>query len=253
MYGPTLARCASVVAPDQFVITYAAHTAACTFLLDADGVCRHVVMSPSNKRRDAAKAASQCVGAQYVASLDGAVVGCLIELPRVGASMLFARVDERGRVALVRTGQVTRFEAQRPEEDPFEDVSVKTSAPEVPAGRARKATRPIAPAPAPDYLDPSDPTIPLPPASGDELKTEEYPSAPRAAQPQRATLPHVPARYPTTLRDPRVEVTDEDNPYARPARGMLPRSDPYMKAARSARPSSSRWATDAKITARRKR
>jgi hypothetical protein len=69
-----------------------------------------------------------------VASLDASVAGMLAEMPRVGSAMLFARVDERGRVSLVRTGVVTRFERHRAE-DPFVEtekvpsMSVETSAP----------------------------------------------------------------------------------------------------------------------------
>lgn len=126
---------------DPFEITYAAHTSSCTFLLDAEGVCRRIVVAPSVNRaltgaksRDAARSAARCVGAQYVASLDPTVSGMLAEMPRVGASMLFARVDERGRVSLVRTGLVTRFESHRAEDpfveaEPLPSVSVETSAP----------------------------------------------------------------------------------------------------------------------------
>ncbi|MBX3201449.1 MAG: hypothetical protein KF894_25155 [Labilithrix sp.] len=141
---------------DSFEITYAAHTSSCTFLLDAEGVCRRIVVAPSANRpgsstkgRDAARSAARCVGAQYVASLDPSVSGMLAEMPRVGASMLFARVDERGRVSLVRTGLVTRFESHRVE-DPFAEVpqlpsvSVETSAPvltpSVPTPRASRTT-----------------------------------------------------------------------------------------------------------------
>jgi len=122
----------------SFEIKYAAHTATCTFLLDREGICRRIVVAPSsNKRRDAALAASRCIGAQYVASLDASVSGMLTEMPRVGGAMLFARVDDRGRVSLVRTGSVTRFESHRSEdEDPFTEpadkapsMSVETSAP----------------------------------------------------------------------------------------------------------------------------
>ena len=74
-------------------ISYAAHTASCTFLLDDEGICRRIVMAPRGKRRESSRTASRCVGAQYVASLDGSAAGGLVEMPRVGAAMLFARVD----------------------------------------------------------------------------------------------------------------------------------------------------------------
>lgn len=125
---------------DAFEITYAAHTANCTFLLDAEGICRRVIVAPNDNRnahgkaREQTRAAARCVGAQYVASLDTTVSGMLTEMPRVGGSMLFARVDGNGRVSLVRTSTVTRFERHR-SEDPFLEtekapsLSVLTSAP----------------------------------------------------------------------------------------------------------------------------
>lgn len=119
--------------PEGNDITYAIHTAACTFLLDREGVCQRVIMAPQTRKLPKnAQNASRCVGAQYVASLDPNVPGCLVELPSAGLPMLFARVDERGRVSLVRTDNVTRFESTR-SFDPFAATSgVRTSAPEIP-------------------------------------------------------------------------------------------------------------------------
>ena len=100
-------------------IAYAALTESCTFMLDAEGICRWVVASnpasPANKagaRRweKSQQAAARCIGAQYVASLDVSTSGGLVDMPRVGVPMLFARVDRNGRVSLVRTGPVLRFE-----------------------------------------------------------------------------------------------------------------------------------------------
>jgi hypothetical protein len=129
-----------VIVSGSFEITYAAHTATCTFLLDSEGICRRIVATPASsarslrsKTRDTSSLVSRCVGAQYVASLDPNVPGMLAEKPRVGSSMLFARVDDRGRISLVRTGAVTRFEKYQVE-DPFKkselpSMSVETSAP----------------------------------------------------------------------------------------------------------------------------
>jgi hypothetical protein len=156
-------------------ITYAAHTATCTFLLDSEGICRRIVLAPGNQRspqpktsRDATRLAARCVGAQYVASLDPSVSGMLAERPRVGASMLFARIDERGRVSLVRTGIVTQFECLR-NEDPFEDsdkapsMSVETSAPVIaPSPPTPRVPRQTAlPPPDPYYADGNDRTRPI--------------------------------------------------------------------------------------------
>jgi hypothetical protein len=97
-------------------IAYSAATEACTFLLDEDGVCRRVLMAP-DRRADATlggrtreQAAKRCIGAQYVASIDVRVDGALVPMPRVGAPMLFAYTGEDGRLAVVRTGKLLRFE-----------------------------------------------------------------------------------------------------------------------------------------------
>ncbi len=134
---------------DSFDIAYAAHTVTCTFLLDEAGICRRVVMAAS-KRAGEGKPLARCMGAQYVASLDGRTPGGLVELPRVGASMLFARVDEKGRISLVRTGIVTKFETKippsrrKPTHDPFEQTDgVRTSAPDVRQTTTPRGTRTI--------------------------------------------------------------------------------------------------------------
>lgn len=108
-------------------IAYAAHTESCTFMLDADGICRWVAASnPSMAHRvknweKSQQAASKCVGAQYVASLDVTSRGGLVEMPRVGVPMLFARVDHTtGRVTLVRTGPVVRFEVRGQPRDDYD-------------------------------------------------------------------------------------------------------------------------------------
>jgi hypothetical protein len=96
---------------------YAAHTERCTYLLDAEGVCRRVIVA--NPRmgertmggRLTSEAARMCVGAQYVASIDPRADGCLVPLPRPGAQMLFAYAGPDGRLALVRTAALTRFDS----------------------------------------------------------------------------------------------------------------------------------------------
>lgn len=243
----------------SFEITYAAHTSSCTFLLDAEGICRRIVVAPSNKRsvssakgRDSARLAARCVGAQYVASLDATVSGMLAEMPRVGSAMLFARVDERGRVSLVRTGIVTRFETHRAE-DPFVEtervpsVSVETSAPvlapPVPAPRASH-TAPIAQDPYEE--DAIDRTQPIQALRPDVLRSLHTPAAhdlpidddvtlDRTAEygSERATLPaprnegnDVHDASAPTLRQPHAfgpSPGDESGPYGPYGRATLPR------------------------------
>jgi hypothetical protein len=245
--------------PPSIDITYAAHTASCTFLLDSEGICRRIVVAPKGKR-SASRTASRCVGAQYVASLEGSAAGGLVEMPRVGAAMLFARVDDRGRVSLVRTGVVLSFESNAGE-DPFADSgTVETSAPELETPRME---RPIPSAPGRDidhdYDDSSEKTQRIQalrpediaaaleqrertedPDLGSDLATAEYrtvvdDAAPRPTLPSTQALPNVP-----TLRNPHRDTTIEDgDSYARPKlpaptppRGVLQRrSDPRMRAA----------------------
>jgi hypothetical protein len=98
-------------------IAYAAHTDAGTFLLDSEGICRGFVPSPdqSGSFRVRAEAADRCIGAQYVAAIDVTEPGALIPLPRIGAALLLGIVDANGRISLVRTGPVVRFEPLEPE------------------------------------------------------------------------------------------------------------------------------------------
>jgi len=95
---------------------YAAYTDACTFFLDENGVCLRVVLtrrSPNSVTlggRTRADAADRCVGAQYVASIDRRTAGGLVPMPRAGAPLLFAYIGPDGRIAVVRTGPLVRFE-----------------------------------------------------------------------------------------------------------------------------------------------
>ncbi len=163
---------ANTVSDPPFEISYAAHTATCTFLLDAEGICRRIVVSSGKKpdlpsKSRASRLAARCVGTQYVASLDPTISGMLTEKPRVGSAMLFARVDERGRVSLVRTGIVTQFECHRTE-DPFQgtaktpSASVETSAPAIPpSSPAPRFPRPMVPPPDPYEEEASARTQPI--------------------------------------------------------------------------------------------
>lgn len=202
MSGPRLAASRLDVKGERFDITYAAHTATCTFLLDAEGICRRIVMLPGSKRRDASKNAARCIGAQYVATLDPTVPGCLVEMPKIGTPMLFARVDSRGRVALVRTGPITSFETKRADDpDPFaESIGVMTSAPsaqelQTPRARVRRSE--------PDPVTPKDPYIEM------AERTQRIPALGRDDSTPVAPPAREPAREAEVELDPHLATTDE--------------------------------------------
>jgi hypothetical protein len=230
------------VKSERFDITYAAHTATCTFLLDADGICRRIVMMPGNKRREASKNASRCIGAQYVATLDPTVPGCLVEMPKVGTPMLFARVDSRGRVALVRTGPITSFETKRADDpDPFaESIGVMTSAPaaaelQTPRARVRRSDPGNGPmTPKDPYIEAAERTQRIPVLGRDDsgvevnvendphlATTDEYDSDPSTMKPHPNAWPTAqPQAHARTLHDPHVQlspVEDPDDPYVEDA------------------------------------
>ncbi len=91
-------------------IVYAAHTQSGVFMLDENGVCRWAVAQPG---RTGEKVPERIVGAQYLATVDLDAEGGIVDFPRVGCPMLFAATDETGRVRLVRTPPLIRFEDRR--------------------------------------------------------------------------------------------------------------------------------------------
>jgi len=97
-------------------IAYSATTEAATFLLDEFGVCRRVLLKHvfhgqhTMGGRTRPQAARAIVGAQYVASIDTHVFGGLVPMPKPGAAMLFAYMGDDGRLAVVRTGPLVKFE-----------------------------------------------------------------------------------------------------------------------------------------------
>ncbi len=110
--------------------SYAAHAGSNTFLLDDDGICRKI-LSRGKSRNSTNKSTQRCLGAQYVASLDFASESGLVERPKEGCPLLFARVDEAGRVSLVRTAPLERFEEiKRQEGDPPTDEHPAFGAPD---------------------------------------------------------------------------------------------------------------------------
>ncbi len=92
-------------------LPYVAFTEPCVFGLDEDGVCREVVPRSGASEKDIA-IARRCLGAQYVASLDASVDGLLTQLPQAGARLLFACTNDDGRIVLVRSAEVERFDSR---------------------------------------------------------------------------------------------------------------------------------------------
>ncbi len=155
-------------------IAYAAHTEACTFYLDDDGICRRVLrkrakpltalLSGANEENgsNADQRSERCLGAQYVASLDPSASGGLIPLPRVGVPMLFAYVGEGGRIALVRTGNVLRFEQHgTPDDRPSQRQTRPSLADEGPDTDAAKPDSGVRACPEIDEDEPIVPDIPI--------------------------------------------------------------------------------------------
>ena len=101
------------------------------FLLDADGVCRGITSATRDPEvlarvRDIA---AQCIGAQYVASIDMTAPGALVDLPLPGAQLVFAVVSAEGRVSLVRTARIVSVQ---PSAEPVSPAP-PSKAPPVPA------------------------------------------------------------------------------------------------------------------------
>lgn len=111
-------------------LKYVAITAACAFYLDADGVCRRIMLTKKGRTGGGSSKAERCLGAQYVASLDPTTPAQLVALPTPGAPMMFAHVAKNGRVSLVRTGPVEAFEEVAPVEDPAVDTERDDRAPD---------------------------------------------------------------------------------------------------------------------------
>ena len=169
-------------------IVYAAHTRSGVFMLDAEGVCRWAVAQPG---RTAEKVPERIVGAQYLATLDLDAEGALVDLPRVGCPMLFAATDEKGRIRLVRTPPLLRFEdrregaTRRPLASKF-DIEVTP----------RKA--PAQTVQARPYEDDATPVAPMPRSSS----IPPPPSVPPPSVPPPSTVPEslpVPLMRPTTV------------------------------------------------------
>src|SRR5512133_1508570 len=87
-------------------MAFAVHTATCSYLLDAEGVCHWIVARhgavPPHVR--------QCVGAQFVACLDLTTEGGLVPQLRLGAMALFVRTTDDHRLVLLRTAPIQQVD-----------------------------------------------------------------------------------------------------------------------------------------------
>jgi len=90
---------------------YVAQTRDHLLMLDENGVCLHVHRRHKDGGDEATDGAIACIGAQFVASLDPREAGFLAHAPTVGVPLLFAKVGADGRISVVRTGPLERFEA----------------------------------------------------------------------------------------------------------------------------------------------
>jgi hypothetical protein len=169
-------------------VAYAVHTRTCTFLLDAEGVCRWIVsrtgMVPPEVRR--------CVGAQFVAclheELEGGLAGELI----IGAAALFVKPDDEARMMLLRSGAILRIDQRgkassvAPIEDRLTDDTLDLAdgppQSEAPPRGAGGDTQP----PPPGYAGSSEDLASYMDVDADESEPEGGPS-PSAARTIRTT------------------------------------------------------------------
>ena len=227
-------------------IAYTAYTETAAFLLDDGGFCRKVVPVAGVKGARAQAQAERCLGAQYVASLDVQVPGGLVELPREGVPLLFAIADAGGRISLIRTAVLVRFEtkrkttsgvhelrtpiepimipaAARPQTHPADDDSEEVATvrrhprPLKNPGRTLSPT-PVRPVAAPVRLQPVAPV-------GLQAPTQRRPPPPLPAAAQRTRGPRITPDSSSEILIPWRDTTPDptgdaasDDPVARDAR-----------------------------------
>ncbi len=133
-------------------VVYAAHTEACTLMLDDNGVCEWA--APTGKGH----VPDRIVGAQFVASLDVSSPGALVGEPREGVPMLFAASDADGHISLIRTTNLVRFDDRR-DNSGIARTSLRPSLDQL-APRGRRSSIPPPPPPANNYAPPPSPSRP---------------------------------------------------------------------------------------------
>ncbi|MBP9112147.1 MAG: hypothetical protein KBF88_05025 [Polyangiaceae bacterium] len=114
---------------------YCVTTETATFTLDEKGVCLRVVAIKGVLN----EAHRRIRGAQYVACMDPDQAAKLLPMPRIGSTVLFAKLSEDG-IALLQAGTVLRFRrVDQHEEAPKEKESAKA------AEKARAVLPPVLP------------------------------------------------------------------------------------------------------------
>ena len=112
-------------------MAYAVHTQVCNYVLDQEGICRWIVA----RQGAVPPQVRQCVGAQFVACLDLTAPGGLVPDLRLGASGLFVRVNEQGRMVLLRTGPIQRVDGGQPAAPAGAPVPAPPAFGDLPAGQ----------------------------------------------------------------------------------------------------------------------
>ena len=213
-------------------IAFAAYTDACTFMLDKSGICRWVVATSARRAANGRANlnhvsgplpphAERCIGAQYVASIALGAKGGLIELPKPGAPLLFARIEPNGRIALVRTGPLVRFEEKA-------DSGVRPA----PAHDGRESRESAAPNLPDDVLDSFMAKLPTQERAGsddDEMTTPYTPSNGVHAYARPTTPPPRHSQNARTQERESVQPTRNTSASER-ARGEQPRAMPRIPA-----------------------
>lgn len=184
-------------------LAYAAHSARCALLLDAEGICRWFLLKVEDESVSAT--AQRCIGAQFVATLDPDAPGLLGPEPAVGKSILFARLDD-GRVSLVRFGPLVQFDTLGPslraaaerEAPPVSlsrpvivEPAVAVAEPEVTLAAPVVEVPRLALVPTPPTSEPSTlPSASAPlPSDGDNIETAAFSRAMVVRASRRGMLP----------------------------------------------------------------
>lgn len=139
--------------PKVSELTYALHTATCSYLLDESGVCRRIAsvngVIPKHIR--------QCIGAQFVACLDLETPGGLIGELRAGTMALFVKQSGE-HMSLLRTSGISRVDDWRN----LAATRIVTSAPPLAVAEPIPAVVRLSAPPPGEIAPPTDDVPPIP-------------------------------------------------------------------------------------------